>query len=112
MFGLADPDQNGRLPDKPSTADLLIHGLVPPGAVDPVEGIVDAVRGELAALASLLQDPGAGDVLLSLARRLQVAMILFRRSDGREPIPPEDPPVIAPASRSDEPITKGGNNGN
>jgi hypothetical protein len=50
-LGLANGDPTARLPEQGSTADLLIWAMVPPSATEPVEGMVDGVRVELAALA-------------------------------------------------------------
>jgi hypothetical protein len=75
---------------------------VPPGATDPVEGIVDGVRAELAALADVLCKQQVAGVLLLLARRLEAAMLLLRWTDEREemlleaPEPVEEPPSAAP----------------
>ena len=90
MLGLADLPSTPRMLERATNADVLAYALVLPGAADPVEGIVDAVRVELTALAPMLQERGAGDVLQLLARRLETAMVLLRRADSREPTPPED----------------------
>ena len=52
-LNLADPDPAGALPKDALVADALAWALVPAGATDPVEGIVDGVRAELAALAEV-----------------------------------------------------------
>jgi hypothetical protein len=91
-LGLADPPEDGSLPEQGQTADLLAFGLVLPGAEDPILGIVDAVQVELHALAGRLEETGAGDILLMLSNRLAVASLLMRRADGRIPTPPEFDP--------------------
>src|SRR3954467_7901716 len=73
-LNLADPDPAGALPSDALVADALAWALVPPGATDPVEGIVDGVRAELAALAGVLGEQHVADTLLLLARRLKAAM--------------------------------------
>lgn len=87
-LGLADPPEDGRLPEQGQTADLLAFALVLPGADCPITGIVDAVQVELRALAGMLEETGAGDILLMLSNRLAVASLLLRRVDGRAPEPP------------------------
>src|SRR5262245_56418808 len=83
-LNLADPDPAGALPKDALVADALAWALVPTGATDPVEGIVDGVRAELAALADVLGKQQVAGVLLLLARRLEAAMLLLRWTDGRE----------------------------
>lgn len=56
-LNLADPDPAGALPKDALVADALAWALVPPGAADPVEGIVDGVRAELAGLAEAASTP-------------------------------------------------------
>lgn len=85
MVGLAYPPTS-----PPTTSDLLALALMPPGSEDPVEGIVDAVRIELLAFASVAQGP-LRDLLTALGARLQAAITLLRRTDHREAMPPEDP---------------------
>jgi hypothetical protein len=91
-LGLADPDPSGQLPADAQTADVLAFGLTLPGADDPVEGIVDAVRIELYALSQEEAADPKRDVLYMLGRRLDAAMLLLRRADGRAPAPPEYDP--------------------
>jgi hypothetical protein len=91
-LGLADPLPDASLPEQGQTADLLVYALTLPGADDPVTGIVDAVQVELRALAGMLEESGAGDLLLMLSNRLAVASLLLRRVDGRAPMPPEYDP--------------------
>lgn len=101
-LNLVDPDPAGALPKDALVADALAWALVPPGATDPVEGIVDGVRVELVVLADLLGAQHGAGVLLLLARRLEAAMLLLRWTDGREkmlfevPEPVEEPPSAAP----------------
>jgi hypothetical protein len=70
FIGLADPNPSGHLPVPATTGDVLAFALMLPGSLDPVEGIVDGVRVELAAVAEMLQEHKASDVLKLLARRL------------------------------------------
>jgi hypothetical protein len=106
FLGLADPDPSEGLPSPAMTADVLAFALVLPGSLDPVEGIVDGVRVELTALADLLQEHPASDVLKMAARRLEAAMILLRRHDEREPTPreetdaPDETPPEAPPNET------------
>jgi hypothetical protein len=86
MLGLADPDPSGELVPEATTADVLVYGLVPPGARDPVEGILESVRADIEVL-STLHEPPIADVLEMLGRRLYVAILLLRRTDQRDPIP-------------------------
>src|SRR5689334_19380679 len=98
-LNLADPDPAGALPKDALVADALAWALVPPGATDPVEGIVDGVRAELAALAEVLGKQQVAGVLFLLARRLDAAMLLLRWTDGREKMLLEAPePVDEPLS--------------
>jgi hypothetical protein len=50
-LGLADPPNDGRLPEQGQTADLVAFALVLSGADCPITGIVDVVQVELRALA-------------------------------------------------------------
>jgi predicted component of type VI protein secretion system len=68
-----------------------------------VVGIVDAVQVELHALAGMLEEHSAGDLLLMLSRRLAVASLLLRRADGRAPEPLEwDPDAETATSGPDD----------
>jgi hypothetical protein len=98
ILGMGDPPPNDAFPRKGHTADLLAYALTLPGAEDPVSGIVSSVIVELLAFSDLFQE-SKGDVLLMLARRLQVAMVLLARTDNRAPMPMEDeeePPPVEP----------------
>ena len=121
VLGLADPPlpENG-MPEDATTADLLAWALCYPGSIDPIEGLLEGVRVELVALSdaydvldprSPSQKAGAhlSDTLLMLARRLEVAVTLLRRTDGTEPLPPEDDPEAGEAGEADDPeITQDG----
>jgi hypothetical protein len=87
-LGLADPPADGHLPAQAQTADLLALALILPGADDPVTGIVDAVRVELAAIADAQPSRNVAEALALLGRRLDVASLLLRRADNRVPMPP------------------------
>ena len=91
-LGLADPPEDGQLPEEGQTADLLAFALVLPGSDCPVTGIVDAVMVELSVLARVLEEHSTGDLLLLLSNRLAVASLLLRRADERAPTPPEFDP--------------------
>jgi len=107
-LNLEDPDPSGKLPKGARVPDVLAWALVCPGAVDPVEGIVDGVRVELSALADVLTERRVADVLLMLGRRLEAAMQLLRWIDNRERMPMEDdeePPPSAPTSEEPPPAT-------
>jgi hypothetical protein len=60
---------------------VLAFALVLPGSLDPVEGIVDGVRVELAAVAEMLQEHNAGSAANSGSkhggRRTRCAAPLF-----------------------------------
>src|SRR6185503_2422785 len=94
VLGLADPPADGAFPDAGLTADLLAYALTAPGAEDPIAGIVDAVRVELIALGDALRETEAniGDALHLLARRLETAVVLLDRCDGRIRTPKEPDP--------------------
>lgn len=66
------------------TADVLLSGLVNEKAEDPVEGMILGVQEDLRALASLSDDI-LGATLERLAHRLNVAVFLLRKADGRLP---------------------------
>src|SRR5262245_21264759 len=105
VLGLADPTPSGDLPQGATVADVLAWALLLPSAVDPVEGIVDAARVELRALASVLEQKPLADLLAIIERRLSAALTLLRYCDGREPMrfePEEVPEVEAPAPASVE----------
>ena len=102
-LGLADPPADGRLPEQGQTADLLAFAVILPGAEDPVIGIVDAVALELHALSQAIDTDPIRDVLFMLGRRLEVAMLLLRRADGRAPMPREfDPDAETQTESPDE----------
>jgi hypothetical protein len=104
MLGLDDPKPDASLPKDGQTADLLAFALVLPGAEDPVEGIIDGVRVELAAMAEGAPSRANADALMLLGRRLDVAMLLLRRSDERAPMPPEyDPDAVTQTAGPAEP---------
>jgi hypothetical protein len=106
------------MPQRARVPDALAYALVCPGAVDPVEGIVDGVRVELAALEDALRGshPRIADFLAQQGRRLESAMQLLRWTDNRERMPmedafdeepaaappPEDPPPSAPAAAPED----------
>jgi hypothetical protein len=90
------------LPKGATPADVLAWALALPGSPDPVEGIVEGVRVELAALADALRvnEGLVAGSLAELARRLEAAMILLRWTDNRELMPREEdepPPSPAPS---------------
>jgi hypothetical protein len=91
-LGLADPLPDERMPEQGSTADLLAWALVAPGADEPIAGIVDGVRVELAALADAAPSLPVAAVLVLLSKRLAVASLLLRRADERAPTPREYDP--------------------
>ena len=111
-MALEDPDPSGALPPRAMVADVLAWALVPPGAVDPIEGIVDGVRVELAAFADALGARPVSEGLRMLCRRLEAALKLLRWIDNRERMPferhfeepppavltPEEPPAAPPPS--------------
>jgi hypothetical protein len=108
------PDPSGRMPMPATTPDMLVYALVLLSFTDPVEVIVDAVRIELTpieltALASLLPERGAADVILMRVRCLEAAMILLRRRGHREPTPPEEtePPAGSSVPVEDVPTQDG-----
>lgn len=93
-LGLQPPARLG-LPIDPTTADLAVYALRSPGAEDPIEGIVGAVVTELHHLGDLFCEGDQGEMFHHWARRLEIAMRLLRRADGREvasvpPAPPVD----------------------
>jgi hypothetical protein len=103
LLNLEDPDPAGEMPSKARVPDALAWALVPPGAADPVEGIVDGVRIEIAAAAEMRStgEPHLADMLTMWGRRLDAAMQLLRWTDERERMPMEDdfdepPPVAEP----------------
>jgi hypothetical protein len=101
-LNLADQDPSGCLPQGALVADVLVWALALPGAVDPVEGIVDGVRVELAALADVLSERRVATVLLMLGRRLDAAMLLLRWTDNRAQMPTElDEPRPPPAATTE-----------
>jgi hypothetical protein len=102
LLNLEDPDPAGEMPSKARVPDALTWALVSPGAEDPVEGIVDGVRIEIAAAAEMRStgEPHLADLLTMWGRRLDVAMQLLRWTDERERMPMEDefeePPLPTP----------------
>ena len=102
QLGLGDPDPSGYLPKEASVADALVRGLIAPGSADPVEGIVDGVRIELAALA-VGAAPAISDTLTALTRRLGTATQLLRWCDNREPMPVENDEEPLPSASSAPP---------
>jgi hypothetical protein len=97
VLNLADPDPTGAIPKDATVADVLARALVLPGSDDVVNGIVDAVRLELSALADLLPDKRAADVLRVLGKRLDAAMLLLKWVDNRAKMP------IEPGENEEEP---------
>jgi len=96
------------LPELGSTADVLAFALVLPFAEDPVVGIIDAVHVELYVLAGMLEETSAGDLLLMLSNRLEVASLLLHRVDGSAPRPREYDPD-ADTQTTDPDNDNGGN---
>jgi hypothetical protein len=76
---------------------------MPPGATDPVEGMIDGVRIDLTALASLSGAGPLADHLRQLGRRLASAMQLLRWTDNREQMPWEGDDEPAPAAPAESP---------
>jgi hypothetical protein len=108
MLGLEDPHPTGRLPKRAKVADVLAWALIPPGSTDPIEGIVDGVCFDLAALARSGLDEVPADLLAGCSRRLWTAMKLLRWCDNREPMPVEEeeeppPPSPSPAPTEADP---------
>ncbi len=98
-LGLNEP-RNLDLPDHPTTADLAMYALRARGCEDPVEGILRGVESDLGVLADATD---SGAPFVALARRVEVAIKLLRRADGREKAPTvrseeddKDPPSTAP----------------
>jgi hypothetical protein len=89
MLGLEDRKPDNRLPEQGSTADLLAFSLVLPGATDPVEGMIEAARVELAALAEAAPSKVMADAINLIGWRMDVAMLLLARCDYRVPMPEE-----------------------
>jgi hypothetical protein len=109
VLNLADPDPTGAIPKDATVADVLAWALVLPGSDDVVNGIVDAVRLELSALADVLPDRRAADVLRVLGKRLNAAMLLLKWTDNRAKMPlepgenEEHGEEIAPGAATDPP---------
>jgi hypothetical protein len=105
QLGLADSKPDARLPEQGSTADLLAWALTLPGAVDPIEGLIEGARLELSALADIAPTPAIAAAINFIVRRLDVAALLLARCDNRVPPPPEyDPDAAeAPAPGEQEP---------
>jgi hypothetical protein len=103
VLNLADPNPTGAIPKGATVADVLAWALVLPGSDDVVNGIVDAVRLELSALADLLPDRHAADVLRVLGKRLDAAMLLLKWTDNRAkmPIEPEENEEKPPGEPTD-----------
>ena len=113
VLGLADPTPGRDLPQGATVADVLAWALVLPSAIDPVEGIVDAVRVELRALASVVEEKPVAGLLAIIERRLSAALILLRYCDGREPmrfepdeVPDVEEPTPASVEREDVEVTR------
>jgi hypothetical protein len=102
-LGLADPLPDERMPEQGSTADLLAWALCAPGADEPIAGIVNGVRLDLAALVDVAPSLPIATTLVMLGRRLAVASLLLRRADERAPTPPEyDPDAPTATAAPDE----------
>lgn len=80
-LGLAEPVSLD-LPEHPTTADLLAYALRERGSEDPIEGILRSVERDLSTFADATE--GAAP-FGALARRVEVAIKLLRRADGRDP---------------------------
>ena len=110
-LNLSDPPENGILPRHALVPDALVWALVSPEADDPIEGILEGVKLELAALADAMEECGIASMLGLLARRLDVACLLLRYTDGRTRMPvesdePEEPaPESTDAESADPDIT-------
>jgi hypothetical protein len=108
-LNLEDPDPSGEMPKKARVPDALAWALVAPGAEDPVEGIVDGVRLEIAAAAEVRRtgEPHLADMLTMWGRRLDAAMQLLRWIDNRERMPMEndfeEPPSAAEPTPGEPP---------
>lgn len=96
-LGLGEPVRLG-LPENPTAGDLAVYALRLARTDDPIEGIVLQVAAELAHLGDLFCEGDQGEMYLGFARRLEVAMSLLRRADGRE----EKPTMPAPAPAGDD----------
>lgn len=86
-LNLSDPSPSGRRPEGATIADFLIWALIAEGAEDPIEGIIEGVRGELLGLADLLGTTETSCLLAQLAARLGVACTLLAFTDERMPMP-------------------------
>jgi hypothetical protein len=82
-LGLNDPPRDGRMPRNGHTADIAVWALGFPGSTDPVKGILDAVSTDMHSLSHLLEGS---------ARRIDAALELMERADGRAETPPEHDP--------------------
>lgn len=90
FFGLADPHPSGTVPVSATTGDLLVYALTLPESQGPVEGIVDAVRVKLTAVADLL-----GEHIVSGLLKMQVRRLIVHRphpDDARTTEPVKLPP--------------------
>ena len=110
MLGLPEPtDQRHHAPEYGTLAEVLAYGLVPLGAEDPVEGILEGVMLELDALGATLVtrvlSRSASEMLHLLAQRIEVAIILLQRCDNRATLPPEPDPEAEP-DEEDVEVTK------
>lgn len=90
MLGLTEPEPKEMIPAKASTAGLLAFAILCPGAEDPVEGMVNGTRAELAALALMLAEGPVANILDRRVRQLDVAMALLRRTDCRDTMPTDE----------------------
>lgn len=97
-LNLADPPEGGILPPDALVPDALAWALVSPEADDPIEGILEGVRIELAALAATTEERAIAAMLGLLARRVDVACLLLRYTDNRARMPtePAEPPEELP----------------
>ena len=102
-LNLADPPEAGILPGDALVPDALAWALVSPKAGDPIEGILEGVKIELTALADAMEARGVAAMLGLLARRLDVACLLLRYTDGRARMPLESDEPEEPAPESAEP---------
>ncbi len=84
-LGLADHPVGGGLPPDLTVADLLAWALMAPGAVDPIDGILEGVAMELQVLAMAM--PSASGSIDMMVRRIRAAIKILRWSDNRERMP-------------------------
>ena len=103
-LNLSDPPEAGILPGDALVPDALAWALVSPEADDPIEGILEGVKIELTALSNAMEKRDVAAMLGLLGRRLDVACLLLRYTDGRArmPLESEEPEEPAPASGDPE----------